>query len=391
MPEMQLLRSTYGKTYRFLRATKGRLIATAKSRAEIKELAGEPAFPEDADFRILIGPENSAGASFEWARAASALELPSGKTVAAKSIQVAVAGGFHFSSDITIGPHAYAGNLQGWKARVLDSATHVILESGNRITGKFRSGESAGEIAELQERGIHVALLFHGSDIRQAQLHSETVSDSPLTETGKYWDSIRTRAANNYRLACDFTGPIFVSTPGLVPHAPNSEWLPLTVDTATYHPDTVPLCRSVPVVTHAPSNPKMKGTTLIEPILEKLDQEGVVEYRRLSGVPHTQMADFIQETDILVDQVVLGDYGVLACEAMAAGRLVLASVNVAQETMPKLPIVHCTAATLESTIRQAVADRAASRERAAQGPDFVAHFHDGTYAGKVLAAKLNLR
>lgn len=236
----------------------------------------------------------------------------------------------------------------------------------------------------MRRAGIHVALLFHGSDIRQATLHQRTVADSPLKNQGAYWDAVRNRAAANVQLAQTFDGPIFVSTPGLVPHAPHSIWVPLVVDSSRFATTNPVLERPIPVVIHAPSNPLMKGTAAIEPILEKLHEQGVIEYRRLSGIAHDQMPAFIAAADVIVDQVVLGDYGMLAAESMAAGRLVLANVNEAQTTVPDLPVVHVTGATLEETLRAVIADRPTYRDIALRGPSFVHQYHSGCYASDVL-------
>ncbi|MDY5589224.1 MAG: hypothetical protein SPF30_04635 [Arcanobacterium sp.] len=292
--------------------------------------------------------------------------------------------GFNFPAHIEVGASATFAPLRGWRRRILSGATHVILESGHRITGQFYRGDIRAEIAQLKQAGIHVALLFHGSDIRQAQLHVSTVANSPLGARGEYWDHVRAIASRNVQLAEEFEGPVFVSTPGLVPHAPHSIWLPLAVAVQRYATDRPLLHREVPVVLHAPSNPLMKGTAAIEPVLHQLDAEGLIEYRRLVGVPHTQMPEFIADADVIVDQVVLGDYGVLAIEALAAGRLVLGNVSDAKQVLPELPIVDVTVATLEKQLREIVAHRAAYQELAESGAKFAHAYHDGTRAAKVL-------
>ncbi len=395
MTSLYPLRKAYGDAIRFGRALKIRLISAVKAPAEIRAIKNEPSFSSDSTYRIIVGPKNSAGASFQWARALEQFSLPSGKKVETKVVQVDRGGGgnpnFNFTADINIGAHAYAGNLRSWRNRVLSRATHVVLESGGRITGNFLAGEPEDEIRDLREAGIDVALLFHGSDIRQASLHQRTVVDSPLKESGAYWDAVRRNAESNLRLAQSFDGPIFVSTPGLLAHVPGATWLPLVIDANRFSPHCPLMERKRPIVIHAPSNPKMKGTKQIEPILEKLDLEGLIEYQRLSNIPHAEMPDFISKADVVVDQVVLGDYGVLQCEAMAAGRLVLASVNIAQKFVPDLPVVHTTAATLEKLLRAAVSTRRADFiQLASKGPGYVATHHSSSSASKILAEQLNL-
>ena len=67
----------------------------------------------------------------------------------------------------------------------------------------------------------------------------------------------------------------------------------------------------------------MKGTHLIEAPIRALAERGTVDYRGMTGVPAASMPAIIGDTGIVLDQCRLGSYGVAACEAMAAGRVVV--------------------------------------------------------------------
>src|SRR5665811_2516908 len=71
----------------------------------------------------------------------------------------------------------------------------------------------------------------------------------------------------------------------------------------------------------------MKGSDLIDPLLERLHADGVIEYRRVQDIEPKEMPAIYGDADIVVDQLALGSYGVAACEAMAAGRIVLGHVS----------------------------------------------------------------
>jgi len=134
----------------------------------------------------------------------------------------------------------------------------------------------------------------------------------------------------------------------------------------------------------------MKGTELVEPTLQRLHHEGLIEYRRLTTVPHDQMVAAYRDADIVLDQFSLGVYGVAACEAMAAGRVVVSHVNrfsrdaVLTSTDRNLPIVQARAHELEAVLRGLLEDREAARAAAARGPDFVGAVHDGRRSAQVL-------
>ena len=46
----------------------------------------------------------------------------------------------------------------------------------------------------------------------------------------------------------------------------------------------------------------------------------------MQGVPHTELVEMVKSADIVVDQLLLGSYGVFACEAMAAGRVTVGHI-----------------------------------------------------------------
>jgi hypothetical protein len=104
-------------------------------------------------------------------------------------------------------------------------------------------------------------------------------------------------------------------------------------------------------------------------------------------MPPAQAAELIRSADVVVDQVLLGLYGVLACEAMSAGRLVLGNVGerLRSRVPADLPVVEVTPTNLAEVLERFLLDPAAAREVAAQGPAFVERFHDGRYSSKVLA------
>ena len=103
-------------------------------------------------------------------------------------------------------------------------------------------------------------------------------------------------------------------------------------------------------------------------------------------------------SDIVLDQFRLGDYGVAACEAMAAGRLVVSHVSgqvrnaVEKDSGVTLPIVEANIDSLEHVLLHIVANRQHYRDVAEAGPSFVTRVHDGHMARAVLEQHfLNLR
>jgi len=204
-------------------------------------------------------------------------------------------------------------------------------------------------------------------------------------------------AARNTALVADVGAPVFVSTPDLLHWLPDATWLPVVVDPALWRRAPADArTTGPPAVVHAPSSPWLKGTDRIEPLLRRLEEEGVIEYRQIVGIPHAAMPDFYADADIVLDQFVLGIYGVAACEAMASGRLVMSHVDdftratVRERTDLELPVHEATIESLENELRRAVAEPEVFARFRSAGPDFVEAVHDGRRSAAAIAPFLGL-
>ena len=189
-----------------------------------------------------------------------------------------------------------------------------------------------------------------------------------------------------------FDGPTFVSTPELLDDVPGASWLPVVVDTSVWTPQPPPLEAAVPRLLHVPSNSALKGTAKLEAALRPLVDRVLVDYRRLEGVAPADMPSVLAEADIVLDHFVIGNYGVLACQALAQGRLVISHVDArVRDRVPRpVPILEATPETVCEVVEGVLRDRAAARALAAEGPDFVRELHDGRYSAQVLAPFLGL-
>lgn len=354
------------------------------------------AFAAGARHRVLIGPENSAGQGEAWARALVA-HTPSTSAVA---FQVERGSRFRHAVSARVPAPVFAWSRR-WQAAhrrgVLAQATHVLIESGRPVLAGGARGDVDRDVRELLARGIRVAFVWHGSDIRDPDRHAAARASSPYSD--EMWAAVpalRSSSAAQRRRAQSSPLPSFVSTPDLLDDLPSATWLPLVVDPDRWACESAPVAGRPLRVVHAPSTAVVKGTALIEPVLDALAAEGVIEYRRIEGVAHDDMPAVLREADVVLEQFRLGSYGVAAVEAMAAGRIVIADIDdsvrdrVRERSGGELPIISASVDELEGALRAIVADPTAARERAAQGPAFVRAVHDGRLAAAVLASSLGL-
>lgn len=350
--------------------------------------------------RLFVGPVNSAGQGHLWARSAER-HLPGVGAVSMMTTNAARERfGFHVDMKVPESGFVFAS---GWQRRqhaaIVGGFTHVLLESGQYLYGSVPGRDPLEVANDVVAQGLRVALLWHGSDIRIPSQHADVEPDSPFGSTGSYPSASVEVLESNARARMDMVGrselPVFVSTPGLL-EVPRSRWLPVVVDVERWRNDDPPLRRRVPVVAYVPSNSPMKGDPSIDEQLSRLEDEGHIVYRRFDGVPAEQMPEVYRSADIVLDQFRLGDYGVAACEALAAGRLVIGHVSavnrarVKQLTGHDLPIVESRFADVGATIMSALADRDAQVAVARRGPAFVTAVHDGRASAAALAPFLGV-
>ena len=359
-------------------------------RLAIRVLGGGEAPITDAPatpIRVLIAPTNYSGQAFRWARA---LETADAR-IGARNRAELLPGGFDFPADVSV-PFATTQGSSSWADAEYAAAlgfTHVLAEAERPLFGRRFDRDLATEIEALTAEGISTAYLCHGTDIRDPDRHAERTRWSMYPEDPRT-DVLRDDARTNLALLKSTRRPTFVSTPDLLFDVPWATWCPVVVDTGAFLPGPELLSGGLPRVIHASSNPVQKGSHWIEPALRPLLDGGRVEYALIAGTPAAEMPGVFAAADIVIDQFRVGSYGVAACEAMSAGRIVVGHVlpdvraHVFETTGHELPIVEATPDTLHDVIRDLIDDPDRARRIAAEGTAFVHAVHSGPASARAL-------
>jgi glycosyltransferase involved in cell wall biosynthesis len=339
---------------------------------------------QDATHRLAIGPANMAGQAWEWARALEASNV----------VDVAVEV-FGFERDYGFPADHQISSAQwrdlSWQVRhaerLLSRFTHVLFEAGLPLLGTLNGNSFENDVPSFRAHGIQTGMILHGSEVRSPRIHRRLEPHSPLGPmnsviTGRL--QLRTDELGE-RLQ-RFTGDVFVTTLGLFDFVGEAHWLPIAVDQRMWKSKRRAFSNRRPVVAHIPTNGRLKGAEYVAAACLRLSEEGVIDYRPLRGIPYADMPAALGVADIVVDGLLLGDYGVTACQAMAAGRLVLGNVSesVRNRLPGGVPIVQATPDTLDEVLTQLLDQPQLARERAALGPTFVERYHDGRLAAKTL-------
>ena len=339
--------------------------------------------------RVFIAPANYAGQGYRWARA-----LEVNPTVSARNMVYAEINPFGYDVDFAVRWRTvtHSRKWQKEQLKALTGAfTHVLIEAQFPPLGGMFNQDVYKQVKALRDGGTRVAMVCHGSDIRLPSRHKVLEEWSPFINDD--WvpvEKLEKVMLKNRQLLDNINGPTFVSTPGLLLDVPYAHLLPVVIDPELWKSSNPVLTRKRLKVVHIPSNPLVKGTAEIADALNRLHDEEVIEYVQVSGVTHEEMPLIFGDCDVVLDQFRLGDYGVGACEAMAAGRLVVSHVSeqvrteVLSATGLSLPIVEANIDNIEFVLREIAQNRKHYAEIARKGPGFVRHVHDGSFSRQVL-------
>ncbi|GAA2929385.1 hypothetical protein GCM10010458_09800 [Microbacterium luteolum] len=345
---------------------------------------------DDRPVRVLIAPVNYSGQGRAWARALEAAD----PAISARNMAVDVPGGFAFESDLVVPVGTYHNGTE-WQGRQFEaaaSATHVLIEAEEPPFGRLLGRSVAAQTEALLQRGVDVAFLAHGTDVRLPSRHIAGNRWSHYADAGVYAPRDETIAARNIRFLEASGRPVFVSTPDLLLDIPSAHWCPVVVDPPRWAAQRGERRPGPLRVAHAPSVSVIKGTQMIMPALQNLEAEGVIALRLIQGVSSAEMPKAFADADVVIDQMRIGSYGVAACEALASGCVVVGHLNpqvrdtVLAQTGSEVPLVEADPETLDEVIRDLATRLARDDLEPLQrtGVEFAHDVHDGRRSARVL-------
>lgn len=128
---------------------------------------------------------------------------------------------------------------------------------------------------------------------------------------------------------------VFYLNPELGHYIPKGEFLPYAnVDVEGMQLAPTPE-RKRPVIVHAPSDPKIKGTAMILAALQSLRKKHDFELVLVEKKTHAEAMEIYRTADLVIDQILAGWYGGLAVEVMAMGKPVACYIR--EEDLPLVP------------------------------------------------------
>ena len=275
-----------------------------------------------------------------------------------------------------------------WKRAIRECDTFLFIWSS------FQKDFS--DLAELKRKGKKIISVFVGSDVRwyHAMKQDFTEHKLPLIE----YDEINTspeelkNTLSRLRIAEKYSD-IIICLPCAMQLAlkPYMKYMILVN------------CREIventkqreinPIVIHAPTHQKGKGTQYVLEVFDRLKKEGIVfEVRLIENMANEQALKEYSNADILVGQLLTPGGGKQDREAMAAGTIVLSSfAKDYPQLLPECPIIDVTPATLYRELKSIILDYPRRVELAKKGRPYVEKYHSPAERCKVLLDLLELQ
>jgi glycosyltransferase involved in cell wall biosynthesis len=239
------------------------------------------------------------------------------------------------------------------------------------------------ELWLLKRLGKKVVIVVNGDDLRSRGLFIEQMKAAGLLQHAKYaamdLDLYREREEAKRRKASiieRYADHIFAR--------PNAAQF-LTKD---YHLFWVPLdLRTVefsirnddpPLVIHAPSDNKIKGTKYVLEAVEKLRSEGYrFRFELCQNIRNIDVRKSLTSSQIAIDQIILPGYGLFAIEAMASGNAVIGSAVPGYNGFADdMPVLTTTPDTIYENLKTLLENPHFRTDLAVRGRRWVEKYHD---------------
>jgi glycosyltransferase involved in cell wall biosynthesis len=183
---------------------------------------------------------------------------------------------------------------------------------------------------------------------------------------------------------------IFVSTPDLLEWSRDAIWVPNPLDLEMYPYVGLKNQQSNEMdsikILHAPSRRRLKGTEHVLSAIKKLRNEGYnIELILIENTPHKEAIEYYKQADIVVDQLLIGWYGMLAQECMALGKPVCVYVREDLEGfIPFKAMLNTSADNIVENLRLLIEDPLLRAELGEKGRRYVEQFHSSDKIARLL-------
>lgn len=285
----------------------------------------DQALQEEKHLRVLHGVTGAANQPSTVSRFQRDIGL------AAQCVTVSE-GGFGYESDlvITVGPDRQASYSDFLRENVDNyDVFHFYFRSFFFFDPRNNAFPSGLDLLMLRAAGKTVVVHFRGSEVRDAASFRKFspfnyVDENPSGIFSKFSEPAISQRVDFIRSVAN---AVLVPDEELQSYVPDSRIVRRAIDLDDFAA-TGPTFNERPLVVHAPSRRAVKGSDYVLAAVKQLQSEGLdFDFRLIEGLPHREAKQLYAEADVVIDQLRIGWFGVLALEGMALGKCVLAYVR----------------------------------------------------------------
>jgi glycosyltransferase involved in cell wall biosynthesis len=135
----------------------------------------------------------------------------------------------------------------------------------------------------------------------------------------------------------------------------------------------------IPKIVHAPSDPVLKGTSIIRLALTRLRSENYCfDYIEITGQNNDRVIEALMKSQIVIDQLGGCGIGLFALEAMACGNVLLSGADpkANQEIPEDCPVITVNPLTIYEKLKWVLDHREEWEAFAMKGRKYVEKYHD---------------
>jgi len=218
---------------------------------------------------------------------------------------------------------------------------------------------------------------WHGSDIRDPELEADTnrYYRKALDEGYEYKEDAQKawKAQKRFERLGFYT---LVNTPALRRHIHTDVFFYLNRRIFLRDFNMSGQVNEVPSILFAPSKPIVKGAKWVYKAVDLLRRSYKFHFEVLTNLSRHEVLRAMQKADIVLDQFVLGDIGMVSIEAMAMGKPVVCFIkDDLKETYKDSPIVQVHPETLAGGIEKLLRSREMREARGIAGRIYAGRYY----------------
>ncbi|QUL53262.1 glycosyltransferase family 1 protein [Paenibacillus tritici] len=227
----------------------------------------------------------------------------------------------------------------------------------------------------LQQAGKSVVMQHWGSDVR---LYSVAKKSNPYVLVKQNEQIVRRRLSR----VSGHVQHCIVADKELLQYVkeyyPQVSVVPVMIDLTHYTVEEEWKPNERLLIVHAPSHPGIKGTNFVLKAIEALKEQYNFDFKLVQGMSHEQAKEIYKQADLIIDQLHIGSYGLLAVESMALGKPVICWISdyMTEQYPAELPLIRANPDTIQSVLENLLQERDCLPEIGIRGRAYVEQHHD---------------